>query len=54
LTDLKNNSEFKSGNMEYSDAKNLKITHKEIHSEDLNSVPILLQDKYVNEFSEQN
>ncbi len=54
LTDLKNNSEFKSGNMEYSDAKYLKITHKAINSEDLNSVPILLQDIYVNEFSKQN
>ncbi len=54
LTHHKNNNEFKSGKMEYSDTKYLKITHKAIHSKDLNSVPILLQDKYVNEFSEQN
>jgi alpha-tubulin suppressor-like RCC1 family protein len=34
-------------------AKYLKITNKAINFEDQNSVPILLRDKYVNEFSEQ-
>jgi serine/threonine protein kinase len=35
-------------------SKNLKITHKAINFEEQNSVPILLQDKYVNEFLEQS
>jgi hypothetical protein len=35
-------------------AKYLKITHKAINFEGQNSVPILLRDKYVNEFSEQS
>jgi tRNA A-37 threonylcarbamoyl transferase component Bud32 len=35
-------------------AEYFKITHKAINFEDQNSVPILLRDKYVNEFSEQS
>jgi hypothetical protein len=35
-------------------AKYLKITNKAINFEEQNSVPILLQNKYVNKFSEQN
>jgi alpha-tubulin suppressor-like RCC1 family protein len=35
-------------------AKYFKITHKAINIEEQNSVPILLRDKYVNEFSEQS
>jgi serine/threonine protein kinase len=35
-------------------AKYLKITNKVINFEEQNSDPILLQDKYANEFSEQN
>jgi alpha-tubulin suppressor-like RCC1 family protein/tRNA A-37 threonylcarbamoyl transferase component Bud32 len=35
-------------------AKYLKITHKAINFEEQNSDPILLRDKYVNEFSEQS
>jgi RCC1 and BTB domain-containing protein len=35
-------------------AKHLEITQKAINFEEQNSVPILLQNKFVNEFSEQN
>ncbi len=35
-------------------AKYFKIIHKAINFEEQNSVPILLRDKYGNEFSEQN
>ena len=35
-------------------AEYFKITNKAINFEEQNSVPILLQNKYVNEFSEQN